>query len=137
MKILHYLAFFACLSLIACKANKDAVSENGVEEEQSKALAQNTGYAYKVIVNLKPEYRPEDLELEFAQYGLKSQRRTNKTLNAWLFDFNGESVRKKRLLSLLNKHEYIIRAEGINGPKPGSAELSKSAPKKKVKLPIK
>lgn len=133
MKILHYLAFFACLSLVACKTNKEAISaEDDIKEKPQ--LTQSEALATKIIVNLKPEYNPKDLEEEFFKYELTAKSRTNKTLNAWLFTFNGESVRRKKLLNLLNKHEFVIRAKGLGGNKSGT-ELSKSNHKKKVKIP--
>ena len=133
MRILHYMAFFACLSLIACKANKDAVSQDEIEQEQPQ-LTQKEALATKVIVNLKPKYSPQDLEQDFEKYDLTAKTRTNKTLNAWLFTFNGESVRRKKLLNLLNKHDFVVSAKGLGGQKTGTA-LSKSNHKKTVKIP--
>ena len=79
------------------------MSLTNVEEEQAKPSAKNTGYANKLIVNLKRDIKPEELEIAFVKYDLISLRRTNKTLNTWLFTYDGDSVKKKRLINLIKK----------------------------------
>jgi len=133
MKILYYTCLILCITLAtACKTNKDSITLDDIEEEKPQ-LTQNEALATKIIVNLKPEYSPQDLEAEFTKYELTSKTKTNKTLNAWLFTFNGESIKRKRLLNLLNKHEFVVKAKGLGGQKIGT-ELSKSTHKKKVKI---
>lgn len=117
--------------MTSCKTNKDASQDD--MEEMTQQEMRDKATATKLIVNLKPEYLPKDLEAAFSHYELKSQSRTNKTLNAWLFTFNPETVKRKRLINLLNKHDYVVRAKGLGGQK-GGVELSKSSSKKRTKI---
>lgn len=135
MSIKSYCLLLVLVTAIACKVKEEVtvVAEPVVEEPKA---SQSEALADKIIVNMQPDYTPEELAADYSQYGLVPKSRTNRKLNAWLFTFDPETISRKKLLNILNDNQYVKKAKGLGGHKAGS-ELSKSTHKQRAKVPTK
>ena len=126
LRIIQILALSFILAMVSCKTNKLA---KGAEETQEVATNLK-----KIIVDIQPDYSSEELAAEFTTYGLVPLSKTSRSLNAWLFNYNADSIEEEALLALLTEHEFVIKSRSFET---AVAKRSLSPTISKRRLPVK
>lgn len=115
-------------AIFSCKSTKESSDETG--SKQTEIPAQFMG---KILATLMPDYTVNEVEADFAKYGLKHKSVASKSQNQHLFEFNLDKISAEDLIKKLNKSKKIYLAEAI-ASQIGKAEHLQSAPKKRIDI---